>query len=172
MLTPTAKKQEISYLHLHAIATHLGYSVERPIIDSDSVDATVCAKGRVEGSNGKLSSPKIDIQLKATEGDPDDELISFALHKKNYDELRQKTMVPRILVVLYLPKEKDWVNFDLEKIELYGKGYWMSLKGREEVQNQYNVTIHLPQSQRFTVSALHQLMIAAANREEFAYGSC
>jgi hypothetical protein len=170
MLSPNGKKQEISYLYLHALVTNLGYSLERVVIDMDSVDATICAKGEIEGSRGILLSPKIDVQLKATEREPVGDPISINLSKKNYDELRQNAMVPRMAIVLFL--SKDWFKFDVEKISVFGKGYWMSLKGMADSNNQSDVTLHIPQSQRLMDETIQQWMIAAANREELAYVPC
>lgn len=172
VLKPNGIKQEISYIYLHALVTHLGYSLERTCIDMDSVDATICARGVVTHSKGILCSPKIDVQLKATERDCSEDSIPFSISKKNYDDLRQNMMVPKILIVLFLPVGKDWLNFDLEKISLYGKGYWKSLKGMEKRDNCSSITIHLSQSQRVTDETIQQLMIAAANREDLAYVSC
>lgn len=172
MLTPNGAKEEISYLYLHALATRLRYSLERPSVDMDSVDATICARGKVVGSKGNILSPKIDVQLKTTRRECSDDPVAFSISKKNYDDLRKNTMVPRILTVLFLPAGTEWFNFDVEKISIYGKCYWMSLKGMDESPNRSEVTIHLPQSQRLTDVTIQQLMITAANREEFAYVSC
>lgn len=172
MLTPNGIKQEISYIYVHALATRLGYSLEGVRIDMDSVDVTICAKGRIEGSRGILLSPKIDVQLKATKQTCSEDLIPFRISRKNYDDLRLHTMVPKILVVLFLPVEKDWFDFDLDKISVYGKGYWMSLKGIGQNDNHSSITVHLAQSQRLTDETIQQLMVAAANREELAYVSC
>jgi hypothetical protein len=65
MLSPNSIKQEISYIYIHTLATRFGYSLEGIRIDMDSVDVTICGKGRIEGSKGILLSPKIDVQLKA-----------------------------------------------------------------------------------------------------------
>ncbi len=173
MLTSNDIKQEVSYVFLHALVTSLGYSLERCTIDRDSVDATICARGKIPGSRGVLQSPKIDLQLKATTQECSGNSISFSLSKKNYDDLRANTMVPRLLVVLFLPVgENGWFDADLEKILLFGKGFWTSLRGRESVENSSNKTIHLDQSQRVTPEAIQQWMIAAANREEISYVSC
>lgn len=172
MLLPNGVKQEISYIYLHTLVTCLGYSLERNIVDTDSVDATICARGRVEGSKGVLLSPKIEVQLKTTKSECSQNSIPFPIVKKNYDDLRKNTMVPRILAVLFLPIEKGWFDFDIDRISIYGKCYWMSLRGMEESGNRSSVTIYLAQSQRLNAETMQQLMIAAANREELAYVSC
>ncbi len=172
MLTPNGIKQEISLIYLHTLATRWSYSFELTRVDMDSVDATICAKGKISGSRGILRSPRIELQLKATEQECHQEIISFSISKKNYDDLRQTTMVPRILVVLFLPVGMDWFAFDQEKIEIYGKAFWKSLRGEAESENKTSVTIHFSQVQRLNEETIQQLMIAAANREELAYVSC
>ena len=81
-------------------------------------------------------------------------------------------MVPKALIVLFLPPEMDWLGFDEDKILIYGKGFWMSLKGRKEGENHSAETIYLTQENRLTVESIRQLMISAANREDLAYVSC
>jgi hypothetical protein len=172
MLTPNGIKQEASYIYLHALVTRLGYSLERTFFDMDSVDATICAKGKIPGSKGIILSPKIDVQLKSTEQECSGDPISFRIPMKNYDDLRRNTMVPRIMIVLFLPREMDWLDWDFEKIVVYSKGYWTSLKGMDASVNYSRETIHLSQSQRLTNETIQQWMIAVANREEIAYVSC
>jgi len=172
MLTVNGIKQEVSYLYLHTLVTRLGYSLERTFIDMDSVDATICAKGLIQGSKGIIRSPKIDVQLKATTQECSEDPIAFPLSKKNYDELSQNCMIPRILIVLFLPKAMDWFDCDLEKLIVYGKAYWTSLRGMAVSENHCNQTIYLLQSQRLTTETIQQWMIAAANREEIAYVPC
>jgi hypothetical protein len=172
MLTSNGIKQEISLIYLHTLATSLGYSFELTRVDMDSVDATICARGQVSGSRDILRSPKIALQLKATEQEFLGESFPFCVSKKNYDDLRQITMVPKILVVLFLPVGMNWFEFNPEKIGIYGKAYWKSLKGETESENKSSVTVYFSQAQRITEGTIQQLMIAAANREEFTYVPC
>jgi hypothetical protein len=81
-------------------------------------------------------------------------------------------MVPKILVVLFLPVGMNWFEFNAEKIGIYGKAYWKSLKGEAESENKSSVTVYFSQAERITEGTIQQLMIAAANREEFAYVPC
>jgi len=172
MLTPNDIKQEISFLFVHALATRLGYSFERTCIDRDSIDATICAKGKLPGSKGVILSPKIDVQLKATEQECSGIHIPFKISKKNYDDLRQNAMVPRVLVVIFLIPGINWVDYDVEKISLYGKGFWVSLKGMDAIENISDKTIYLNQTQRLTDEVIQQWMVSAANREELSHVLC
>ena len=115
---------------------------------------------------------KIELQMKATEKECLGESIPFSISKKNYDDLRQLTMVPRILVVHFLPMGMNCFEYNPEKIGIYGKAYWKSLKGEAESENKSNVTVYFSQAQRISEGTIEQLMIAAANREEFTYVSC
>jgi hypothetical protein len=55
---------------------------------------------------GGAMRPSLDIQLKATInlGEPKSGAFRFPLKRRNYDLLLADTMIPRILVVLDLPK--------------------------------------------------------------------
>ncbi len=166
-------KQELSYLYVHALATKLGYSFERTQIDRDSVDATVCAQGRVLGSKAIIHSPKIDLQLKATSTEFDEDPMPFRLSMKNYDDLRVVTMVPKMLVILVLPMDENlWIRWSEAELALKGKAYWMSLRGKSFVPNSTSVTIHIPHENRLTDSSFREWMIAGANQEEIAYAAC
>lgn len=83
MLTPSGIKQEISHIYVHGLATYLSYSLENVRIDMDSVDVTICARGKLPRSKGVLLSPKIDVQLKATMQDCSQDPITFSIPQKN-----------------------------------------------------------------------------------------
>ena len=171
MLAPNDVKEQVSFIYLHALVTTLGYSFERTNMDRDSVDASICGKGQIPDSKGVVLSPKIEVQLKATTQEV--HTLSFRITKKNYDDLRQNTMVPRVLVVLFLPADDgSSIKWDLEKISLYGKAYWKSLKGMEAIANTANKTLHFEQSERLSCDVIKQWMISAANREEISYARC
>ena len=171
MLTANGIKQEASYVYLHALVARLGYALERTSIDMDSVDATICSRGTVNGSKGLLKSPRVDVQLKATERKWSGGSIPFSISKKNYDDLREDHMVPKVLLVLFLPEDRQWLDWEPEKITLYAKAYWISLKGMPPSVNNSNVTVYLPQSQRLTEETVQEWMIAIANKEEIAYAT-
>jgi Domain of unknown function (DUF4365) len=172
MLTPNGIKQEISFAYIHLLALRLGYSVEIVRTDMDSVDVSICAKGKIKGSKGLILSPKIDVQLKTTKRECSQYPISFNLPQKNYNELRMNTMVPRMLGVVFLPVDRDWFDFDLGKITLDAQAYWMSLKGLNENDHRVSTTIYFSEAQMLDEKTLHELMISAANREDIAYASC
>lgn len=61
MLTRNQIEAELSLAYLHAVAATQGFAVDVPHIDTDSVDAVIAAKGKVDVTSIK-HSPKIEVQ--------------------------------------------------------------------------------------------------------------
>ena len=104
--------------------------------------------------------PSLDLQLKATA-----RLARvgtdwrFDLPKRNYDLLRERTLVPRILVVLNLPAEEgDWLSISEEELVLRRCAYWADITDAPESDNERTVTISIPEHNRFDADALKRLM--------------
>ena len=104
--------------------------------------------------------PQLDLQLKATVN-----LAAvtghyrFPLRRRNYDLLRVETQVPRLLIVLDLPQDRDqWITITAEALLLRRRAYWLSLIGCEETQNQASVTVRIPTANVFDVDGLRSLM--------------
>ncbi len=105
--------------------------------------------------------PSLDVQLKATINltDGGDEEFRYALRRRNYDLLREVTLVPRILVVLELPKEESsWINVNNEELAIRRCAYWVSLLGFPETNNSDSVTVSIKKRNRFDVASLKSLM--------------
>lgn len=93
LLSIQDQQEALSRAYVTAIAAGAGYETYRPDFDRDSVDIGFNAGGSMR--------PNLHVQLKATinlrkNGD----LFKFSLGKKNYDDLRAETQVPRVIVVL------------------------------------------------------------------------
>jgi hypothetical protein len=97
------RMQLFSRAYVEAVAAAAGYDVTRPSVDDDSIDGIIL--GRV----GRR--PRIEFQLKATGRDLiREEQIHSPLPRKNYDDLRVETLVPRMLIVVTMPEgEGDWI---------------------------------------------------------------
>src|SRR5438045_2674409 len=112
LMDENEQKQQLSIAYLHAVASAAGFACQVPGVDDDSVDRTIVARGWVH-KKSILRSPKIDVQLKSVTGDALKErktYFKFRLNKKNYDDLRNRAMVPRLLVVLLLPRDQRlWI---------------------------------------------------------------
>ena len=156
------QKEQFSNAYVRAVASVAGCSVSVPEVDEDSVDLSLKKKG---GSDYQYMSPQIDIQLKCTSQDiiRDEDLV-FHLSVKNYTELRQHSLVPRILVVVVIPDEiDDWISQTEEQLSIKKCGYWLSLKEMSETENETSVTVYIPRNQQFTVNQLADIMNMVGN---------
>jgi hypothetical protein len=151
------QKEQFSKAYVKAVASVAGYATYLPDIpDLDSVDYGIST--RIVGP--VHCSPKLELQLKGTSQNiVDDGFVRFPLKIKNYEDLRKRVQVPRILIVVTIPDEMDeWLIQDEESLSLYKCGYWISLREAEPVDNIASVTIPIPRSQQFTVDALQEMM--------------
>lgn len=147
------QKERFSAAFVEAIASAAGLTVSEPTPDIESIDFTL---GRPDAASARL-----DLQLKCSAAtDADEEAIPFSIPVKNYDELRtENSMVPRILVAVLVPEASDqWLEMNDARMLLRHCAYWMSLEGREAVDNEHNTTVKIPVSQQFTVEAAHELL--------------
>ena len=165
-MTLNEQKQQLSVAYVHAVAARAGYACQVITIDDDSIDVQLAARGRVH-EKSVLRSPKIDVQLKAT-AQPilAEDHLAFPLPLKNYNDLREEVLVPRLLVVLYLPEDDTmWLEQSEDKMISRHCAYWRSLLGQPETTNQTSVTVHLPREQCLTVSSLRELMEKVSRKE-------
>jgi hypothetical protein len=105
--------------------------------------------------------PSLGLQLKATInlGDAAGGVFRFPLRRRNYDLLRLPTQVPRLLVVLSLPRDEvQWLRVTAEELILRRCAFWASLSGRPDTENQESVTIPIPEENRLDVESLRTLM--------------
>jgi hypothetical protein len=165
-VTENEQKQQFSIAYVHAIAARAGYACQANLVDDDSVDVTLAAAGLVH-HQAVFRSPRLEVQLKATSQDIlRDDHLAFPLPIKNYNDLRERTLVPRLLVVLLLPPGVgDWVEQTEEHMICRRCAFWQSLRGSPEVPNEKSVTVHLPRVNRLTVEGLGTLMQRAARRQ-------
>ena len=135
-------------------------------MDEDSVDVLIGAKGRLH-HRAVIRSPRIEIQLKTTSSPQvKTHHLTFPLKMKNYRELRERTLIPRLLVVLVLPKNPaEWMDMSEECMISRRCAYWVSLLGMAETSNTSKVSIRLPRSQQFNVDQLQGLMQRVARQE-------
>lgn len=153
----TQQKEQFSRAYVKAVATVAGYSLSYPDVDDDSIDVSISETG----GNGSIRSPRIDVQLKCTSGEAvNNGTVSLHLKMKNYNDLRpSNVLVPRILIIIVVPNNvENWLDQTEEKLSLYHCGYWHSLRGAEESENEENITISFPSSQVFTKDQLQSMM--------------
>ena len=165
-MTENEQKQQLSVAYVHAVAARAGYACQVIHPDDDSIDVQLAARGTVH-QQAVLRSPKIDIQLKAT-SQPllKENHLPFPLSVKNYNDLREPVLVPRILVVFLLPEDDNlWLVQSEDSMITKHCAYWMALLGHPEKKNRASVTVQLPRQQQFTVSGLRTVMERVSRRE-------
>lgn len=153
VLTQPDREEALSRAYVAAVVAGAGYTLSAQDFDRDGVDVQVRAGGNMR--------PSIDIQLKATvQLDQNKEnVVKYPLRRHNYDLLREETMVPRILVVLDLPREESqWVSISAEELVLRRCAYWADIKDFPETDNKSSVTITIDRNNRFDIPNLKDLM--------------
>jgi hypothetical protein len=153
LISTNDREEALSRAYVSAVAAGAGYVTAQPNLDRDGVDIEIHAGGQ--------SRPQLNIQLKATInlGEEVSGAYRYALKRRNYDLLREPTMVPRILVVLALPPAQiDWLNVTPEQLIIRRCAYWASLMGFSETQNKESVTINLDSTKKFDIDGLKRLM--------------
>ncbi len=172
MLSENDVKEELSYAYVHAVTSRAGYSCEVIRKDRDSVDLHICARGRLH-QDSILLSPLLAVQLKASVIDPlPDGAFDFRLKLKNYDDLRSRSMVPRILVVLAMPKEPArWLDLSEDALLLRRCAYWCSLLDMRASENDKYHVIQVPRRNVFTTESLRALMVCVSKQEDIVHGA-
>lgn len=153
LMSSNDREEALSRAYVLAVAASAGYVTAVQDFDRDGVDVQIRAGGSMR--------PSLDIQLKASINlvDPNGDEYRYALKRRNYDLLREQTMVPRILVVLALPSaEADWLSVTPEQLTLRRCAFWASLSGFPETSNKESVTIEIQSDNRFDVDGLKSLM--------------
>lgn len=157
-------KEKLSLAYVEAVAAVAGCVTAREDPDI-GVDISI----RQSGSFDLYTDARLDIQAKST-ASPQWAVDSLAydLRKKNYDDLRDpQVYVPRILVVLIVPAEREqWIVHSEDLTELRNNAYWASLRGDPESDNENTQRVFLPSAQRFTVEALCDMLTAVGNNEQ------
>jgi hypothetical protein len=148
----TKQMEEFSIAYVHAIASSAGYALDYVRVDHDGIDVNIKSR---EGRR-----PQVEIQLKSTFRDILRATeLKYPLDVATYNRLRTDCIVPRILLVVLVPKKsEDWLEHIEERLTMFQCGYWVSLAGSSETTNEDNITILVPRTQQFTVSALQQIM--------------
>ncbi|MBW4667355.1 MAG: DUF4365 domain-containing protein [Cyanomargarita calcarea GSE-NOS-MK-12-04C] len=153
------QKEEFSYAYIYTVTSAAGYSFQKSsrILDVGGIDATIT--GIV--SDDTLYQPQLDLQIKSTSLDiQSEEVIRYPLKIKNYNELRkEKTVAPRILVVVLIPEnQEEWINQSETELCMRRCAYWLTLRGQPQTTNTESITVYIPRENLFTVNALKTLM--------------
>ena len=158
-MTANEQKQQLSVAYVHAVAARAGYACQVKVPDEESVAVMISASGKVHEMS-IIRSPRLEVQLKTTASPqlkPD--YLTYPLKLKNYQDLREETLVPKLLVVLMLPKSPaEWLEATEECMILRQCAYWASLLERPGIGNSTRVSVRLPRVQQFSVDQLQGMM--------------
>lgn len=164
--------EELSLAYVRAVASRAGFAVEEVRRDRDSIDLHIHARGSIAG--GALHSPVVGVQLKSTGlSDLDinrflqEDAFCFDLKPKNYNDLSQATLIPRVLVVFLMPKDPElWLTSTEEALTLRRAAYWCSLRGNNVTNNKTSVRVRVPWSQAFDIHGIRDLLARISQQED------
>ncbi|MCP4417712.1 MAG: DUF4365 domain-containing protein, partial [Chloroflexi bacterium] len=136
-ISDTIRQEQYSLAYVKAIASVAGYGVDDVSVDEDSIDFTINQRADPESDGEDYPLMEgLRVQLKCTydhQPNPNTNCIHIDISRKNYQDLRRaKTAIPRILVVLYTPREfDDYLNHVDLSMELLNTAHWLSLRNWE-----------------------------------------
>ena len=175
LLPPHETESELSYAYLHAVAARAGMSCEVSGRHADKmgVDASVRALEKF-APDSLLTDLDLDVQLKATtstESRKNGKISYFFNGVERYDKLRKETVTPpRILVVLFLPSDREeWLKWSEDELALRKCAWWVSLRGAPPTSNTTGQTVYLPEDQFFCPDGLRGIMTRLSREEELSY---
>ena len=149
----TAQQECFGDVFLLAVASVAGCAVSPRRPDDDSIDWTLSCK--------LPRRPKLDVQMKTTSEDAGNgETIRYPLKKKNYNDLiLTNVLAPRVLVLVKLPTNMaDWLWLTADQLVIRRCGYWVSLAGMPQRDNETSVTVPVPRENLLTPEAVRQIM--------------
>lgn len=167
MLWPNDVKEELSLAYVHAIASRAGFAVETIHKDRDSIDIKIMARGKLD-EDATLESPELAVQVKATQRDiGNGEPLYFDLPAGNYADLIKRTLVPRVLIVLFLPEDVgQWVTVTADSLVMRRSAFWLSLLGQPASTNKTSQRVHLPEGQALSPEVLKSLLTRVGRQED------
>ena len=151
------RKEQFSHAYVKAVAAVAGFAWYKPSVDDDSVDLGLAMRG----GEGKIRSPRLEMQLKChAAAIPTEDEFSFWSSLKNYDDLRDlSAAVRRILVVVLVPDDlEEYLVASETQLSLRRCAYWLNLGGLPDSDNETGITVRIPRSQRFCVQSLQGIM--------------
>ena len=143
-----------STAYAHAVAAAAGVSIGSIWPDINSLDVQFMSP-----DDGVDAGNCSHVQLKSTatplkdSGTPGCKV--FKLRVVDHERLRKVTRIPRLLVVMQIPKDpEDWITCDPDEMVLKASARWVSLSGQEKTDYKDKVPIDVPDANIFTPEAL------------------
>jgi hypothetical protein len=175
LLTQQQIESELSYAYLHAVASRAGFecAVTGRHSDGAGVDAVLRVKERL-APDSRLTHFTIDVQLKATIGEPSPQngVYAHSLEIDHYEKLRDEGCGnPLILAVLFLPKDpEEWLAHSEDHLIARRCTYWMSLRGAPPSTNLATQTVYIPKENCLSVEGLRDLARRISRGETLTHG--
>ena len=154
--------EEFSLAVIAAMAAQIGVQAKWTPHDHDTTDVELEGRRYSDASGEPIDPPSLKIQVKATATriaplvtDPDH--FSFQIPtRKNWDDLRLKTGVARILVVVECPlAERDRVGYLDRHLLLSARAWWLNLRGMPAMpEGLESKAVRIPLAQRLTPATL------------------
>lgn len=140
-----------AYIEAMAAAAGVGIAAMRPDINGVDVHLESQDDGDQPGYalNVQLKSSSTQIKKNAI-GD-----IVYPLEVKEHERLRKRVLIPRLLVLLQLPRwSGDWIAVVNRGLVLRSPAWWASFRGEPPTTYASKVPISIPSDARFTIDVL------------------
>lgn len=158
MITPEHRKELFSFSYLCAIAAQAGANLS---LGDGFFDYGIDAAFKQvisRGDGGKMVSSGIqfEVQAKCTGNIrklvSDEQHFSYDLKVDNYNQLIEQSLVPRILVIVGVPKEDERLTIELEneRMILKNLAYWVNLIGMGPSSSAGTEAVRIPKKNLFT----------------------
>ena len=151
------QKEWFSRSFLVGIAAAAKFPVELTLNDVNGVDATV--------HDGGIST---DWQLKGTSSpvwSSDGKTLYFDLDVRTYNLFAGDRNSSGYLGVVVVPDDDaQWAAVSDQELLLRHCGYWQKITGLPATRNRSTIRIHLPITQKLTVSQIQEIMSAERKR--------
>lgn len=162
---PSTNYQEdihISFISALCASADISYDTQRH--DDDSADGII--KKRIIRPDGSFYDAQLRIQLKSTSSpsqySENDDIITYKLKAKNYNDLCTPATTPIILGLLILPDDmNEWVQWSPDDLLIKGRMYWLDLSSNKTTDNQSTVSVKIPKAntvnQAFLLETLEKI---------------
>jgi hypothetical protein len=151
-----------SMAYVQAIIAAAGFDISKTGLDRNGADLQI---EHLQRDGFVPTYDRLIVQVKCTyaHGVEEDNTIHYPLPLHNYELLRLEKIVPRILVVVLVPRPElnttePWIECVAQHTIFRYRAYWLSLMGAEPTTNQGSVTVRIPIDKPFNIETVHLLM--------------
>jgi hypothetical protein len=153
---------------VQSIVGAAGYNIKQDKLDRRKTDLEITLPDVADDLTAAVYEPKyssLRVQVKCSYGATiaGDGSVHFELDPTTYRFLIDRRGEPRILVVVHVPRPAPdggtvWITVEQGHTILRNRAYWLSLMGQPEQTNTSSITVRVPSTNLFDVSAVSTLM--------------